>query len=120
MQREPHCFVVSHMQPQPQPDKAAQPAGHVVLLTSGGPMAACVANALARRFGTITVLQEEPEPKWRILRRRARLLGIAVALGQAICGAFLKLRARAMRSRIGIIMTAYCLDPIPSDRKSVV
>lgn len=77
-------------------------------------MAACVANALARRFGTITVLQEEPEPKWRILRRRARLLGIAVALGQAICGAFLKLRARAMRSRIGIIMTAYCLDPIPS------
>lgn len=38
-------------------------------------MAACVANALARRFGTITVLQEEPESKWLILRRRARLLG---------------------------------------------
>jgi methionyl-tRNA formyltransferase len=74
-------------------------------------MAACVANALARRFGTITVLQEEPEPKWGILRRRIRLLGFTPALGQAICGVVLKMRARAMRSRIGTIMTAYNLDP---------
>jgi methionyl-tRNA formyltransferase len=77
-------------------------------------MAACVANALARRFGTITVLQEEPEPKWRILRRRARLLGTTAAVGQAICGVVLKRRARARRSRIGTIMTAYGLDPIPA------
>ena len=97
-----------------QPEKTAQSASRIVLLTSGGPMATCVANALARRFGTITVLQEEPEPKWRILRRRARLLGITAALGQAVCGVVLKLRARKMRSRIGTIMTAYGLDPIPA------
>lgn len=77
-------------------------------------MAACVANALARRFGTITVLQEEPESKWLILRRRARLLGLAAALGQAICGAALKIRARGMRPRVGAIMTAYGLDPVPA------
>jgi methionyl-tRNA formyltransferase len=100
------------MQLQPQPEKPAQPAGPIVLLTAGGPMATCVANALARRFGTITVLQEEPEPKWRIMRRRARLLGITAALGQAVCGVVLKLRARNMRSRIGTIMTAYGLDPV--------
>jgi methionyl-tRNA formyltransferase len=76
-------------------------------------MAACVANALARRFGTITVLQETPEPKWLILRRRARRLGVTTALGQAICGVVLKLRTRAARSRIGTIMTAYNLDPAP-------
>jgi hypothetical protein len=99
------------MQPQSQPEKSARATGRIVLLTSGGPMAACVANALARRFGTITVLQEEPEPKWRILRRRARRLGMTAALGQAICGVVLKLRTRAMRSRIGTIMTAYNLDP---------
>lgn len=100
------------MQLHPQPEKSAHSEGRVVLLTSGGPIAACVANALARRFGTITVLQEEPEPKWRILRRRARMLGITAALGQAVCGVVLKLRARAMRSRIGTIVTAYGLDPI--------
>jgi methionyl-tRNA formyltransferase len=99
------------MQPQSQPEKSARATGRIVLLTSGGPMAACVANALARRFGTITVLQEEPEPKWRILRRRARRLGMTAALGQAICGVVLKLRTRAMRCRIGTIMTAYNLDP---------
>jgi hypothetical protein len=111
------------MQPLPQAENPALFTGRVVLLTSGGPMAACVATALTRRFGTITVLQEEPEPKWRILRRRARLLGITVALGQAICGAALKLRARAMRSRIGTIMTDYGLDhalPAGMDIRHVV
>src|SRR5688572_15390942 len=102
------------MQPRSQLDKPARPGGRVVLLTSGGPMAACVANALARRFGTITVLQEEPETKWQIVRRRARLLGITAALGQAICGVVLNLRARGMRNRIGAIMTAYGLDPVPA------
>ncbi len=75
-------------------------------------MAACVANALTRRFGTITVLQEEPEPKWRILRRRARLLGVTAALGQAFCGVILRLRARGQRTRIGAILTAYGLEPV--------
>ena len=42
-------------------------------------MAACVANALARRFGAITVLQEEPEPKWGILRRRIRSMRMNAA-----------------------------------------
>jgi folate-dependent phosphoribosylglycinamide formyltransferase PurN len=92
----------------------ARATGHIVLLTSGGPMATCVANALARRFGTITVLQEEPETKWQIVRRRARLLGLTAALGQAICGVVLKLRAGGMRTRIGAIMTAYGLDPVPA------
>lgn len=103
------------MQLQPQLEKSAQRVGRVVLLTSGGPMAGCVANALARRFGAITVLQEEPEPKWRTVRRRARLLGYANAVGQAVCGAFLKIRARGMRSRVGAIMTAYGLDPVLAD-----
>ncbi len=77
-------------------------------------MAACVANALARRFGTITVLQEEPEPKWHILRRRARLLGVAAALGQAICGVILRLRTHRRRTRTGAILTAYGLEPVLS------
>ena len=101
------------MQPHSQPEKTTRAAGHIVLLTSGGPMATCVANALARRFGTITVLQEESETKWQIMRRRARLLGPATALGQAICGVVLKIRARKMRYRVGAIMTAYGLDPVP-------
>ena len=43
-------------------------------------------NGLADHFGSISVLREEPEPKLAIIRRRARLIGWAEALGQAAFG----------------------------------
>lgn len=72
-------------------------------------MAACVANALAERFGPIVVLEEEPEPKWHIVSRRARLLGWATALGQAGCGVLLKLAARKTQVRIDTIIADHGL-----------
>ena len=42
-------------------------------------------------FRTISVLREEPEPKLAIIRRRARLIGWAEALGQAAFGVAQKL-----------------------------
>jgi methionyl-tRNA formyltransferase len=49
---------------------------------SGSSMGWSVANALARRFGSITIIEEAPETKVGIVRRRARLLGWVTALGQ--------------------------------------
>lgn len=86
-------------------------AGPVVLLTCGGPMAACVANALARRFETVIVLQEDPELPWSLLRRRARRLGWWRVLGQLACDRLIERAARRTRPRVGAIMTAHGLDP---------
>jgi folate-dependent phosphoribosylglycinamide formyltransferase PurN len=84
-------------------------ADGIVLLTSGGPMAACVANALAEHFGSIIVLEEEREPKWHIIRRRARRLGWVTALGQLGCAALLGLAARRTQARIEAIAAAHGL-----------
>jgi folate-dependent phosphoribosylglycinamide formyltransferase PurN len=85
-------------------------ASDVVLLTSGGAMAACVANALAERFGELTVLEEEPEGKWRIVRRRARLLGWTRAIGQAACGVLLRLIAQRAQKRVDEISGTFRLN----------
>jgi methionyl-tRNA formyltransferase len=74
-------------------------------------MAACVANALAQSYPGLTVLQEEPESKWLVIRRRARWLGWWRALGQTACSIVLRLTARQSQRRIGAIMTAYDLQP---------
>jgi len=92
-------------------DREPGSSPRVVLLTAGGPMAAAVANALSRQFPGLIVLQEDPEPKWGIVRRRARRLGWCWALGQAACAVYLMLTARRSRQRIGAIITGYGLDP---------
>jgi folate-dependent phosphoribosylglycinamide formyltransferase PurN len=97
-------------QPRPSPSPALHTvADGIVLLTSGGPMAACVANALAQRFGSILVLEEEPEPKWSMLYRRARRLGWLTALGQAGCGALLRFMAGRTRARVERIIGEHAL-----------
>lgn len=63
----------------------------VALLIAGGPLGYCVANRLAERFKNLTVIQEEPERKWDIVRRRARFLGWGAAIGQAAFGVVYKL-----------------------------
>lgn len=47
----------------------------IVALTSGGPHAWIMINALRDRFGAFPVLQESPEPGAVFWRRRLRLLG---------------------------------------------
>ncbi len=72
----------------------------IVLLVAGGELSNIVINDLTARFGPITVLQEEPESKWTILRRRAKLVGPLYAVGQAVCGVLLKAVGKASRARI--------------------
>jgi hypothetical protein len=85
--------------------------GPVVLLTSGGAMAWCVANALSRRFPDLVVLLEAPEGKRAIVRRRARLIGWLPALGQAAAGLLHKLQARLAAARITDLQRRHRLDP---------
>ena len=70
-----------------QPAPRHPPAPRIAVLIAGGPLANMLVNGLRDRFGdAIAVLREEPEPKLAILRRRARLIGWAEALGQAAFG----------------------------------
>lgn len=88
----------------------------IVILCAGTPLAAMFINRMRRRFPDAVVLQEEPETKWTILRRRARLVGWPQAVGQAAFGVLAKLIGKRSRQRLAEIMETYDLDPRPHCR----
>lgn len=89
----------------------------LVILTAGGPLAPVIVNGLVKKLcasgTTIAVIEEQPERKWDIVKRRARLLGWSTALGQAACGMLLRMLAARREERIKDIMAKYRLDPRP-------
>lgn len=103
--------------PMPLPTVArsnARPPVPVVVMTAGGPLAAIVVNGLAARLGPLTVIEEEPEDKLEIIRRRARLLGWTETLGQIAFGLYERLFVRD-EARLAKIWTEHGLDAHPSD-----
>lgn len=55
-----------------------------VLLGGAGESTNIVANRLRREFGDFPIILEEPASRWRLVRRRARKLGLINTLGQAL------------------------------------
>lgn len=68
----------------------------------------------------MTVLREEPESKWTILSRRARLVGPIYAVGQAMCGIALKIVGKSSRGRISEICTEHRLNANEPTNANVV
>lgn len=100
----------------PYPDESpALPATSpsVVLLAGSGPLAALVCNGLARSLGRIVIIEEEPERKWHILKRRAKLLGWPTAIGQTALTLLQKLPAHGRQHRIGEIAANADLALVP-------
>ena len=89
------------------------PVGRVVLMTAGGALANIIANGLAERLGPITVIEEVPESKAKIIRRRIRLQGWATALGQVAFGLAQRL-LWPNADRIRAVWSAHGLDPSPA------
>lgn len=54
----------------------------IVVVTEGGRHIWGIVNAIAERFGAPTVIVEQPESKWSLLKRRARKQGWVSVLGQ--------------------------------------
>ncbi len=81
-------------------------------------MAWIVVNGLARLFGPITVIQEQPETKLEIIRRRVRLLGWLRAIGQVAFGLFERIFLRDS-SRLAVISAKYGLGPAPNANLTV-
>ena len=55
---------------------------NIVVVTEGGPHIWAIVNALANRFGSVTVILEAPESKKALLTRRARRQGWVSVVGQ--------------------------------------
>ncbi len=98
---------------QPPPQRPPSRPRRIAVLIAGGPLASMLVNGLSSRFGELAVLQEDPEPKMLIVRRRARLIGWPQALGQAAFGLLAKLIVRRSARRLVGIWDRYGLDPRP-------
>ncbi len=91
---------------------AADDTRPIVLLTSGGTLAHIIGNGLADHLGPITIIEERPEAKDQIIRRRARLQGWFTALGQVGFGVAQRLLWPNSR-RLSAIWKSHGLDPTP-------
>ena len=101
------------------PHDGAAGSGSVVLIVADSPFAWIVINYMRKQFDDLTVLQESPENKWAILRRRRRLLGPVTAIGQALAGVLLKLIAKASKARIDEICRQNGLDRTKPDDTAI-
>ena len=104
---------------QSAPDAGLPKPPRIAVLIAGGPLAHMLVNGLRDRFGPISVLKEEPEPKLAIIRRRARLIGWPEALGQAAFGIVQKLITRRSAARLAAIWEEHGLDPRPNPKFAV-
>ncbi len=94
-----------------QSQLGSAPPARIAVLIAGGPLANILVNALFDHFGSIVVLEEKPEPKLAIVRRRARLIGWWQAAGQAAFGVVQRLIARRSATRLAGIWNRHGLDP---------
>lgn len=90
-------------------------APSIVVLTAGGRNPAVVIHALARRFGPVTVLEEPPESKGAIFRRRMRRCGAVAAAGQMATMLLAKFARRFAEPRLREIIAAYGLSDAPAE-----
>lgn len=82
----------------------------VVVMTAGGTNPRLVINELARHFPALTVIEEQPESKGLILRRRARRLGWIEACGQLATMIASRLGKRFATRRTEEIIAQYRLN----------
>ena len=115
--------------PQPPPPAATTPTGAadpaaplvrsggcVVLLFAGGELGWSVANWLSQHVDDLVLIEEPAEAKAEIVRRRARLLGWPVAIGQVAFGLLSRIPNRRGKARAADIQARHGLTPTPTAR----
>lgn len=93
---------------------------HVVVVTEGGPHIWAIVNALADRFGKVTVVLEAPESKKALILRRARKLGFVSAIGQLGTMVLIRLGKRFFASCAQRIVREAKLDAAPRPGQALV
>lgn len=82
----------------------------IVVLGGPGRSTRLVTNYLAREF-PVTLIQEDPVPKWTILKGRAKRLGWFTVIGQLLFVAFARLQEILCAKRIQEIESENGLSP---------
>lgn len=94
-------------------DTGTSGTNDLVALTSGGPHAWIMINALRERFGNFPVIQETPEPSAVFWRRRLRLLGRLKVASMMAARVPMKLTKRGTATLIEDMIEQYALEAEP-------
>jgi methionyl-tRNA formyltransferase len=92
----------------------------IVVVTEGGPHIWAIVNALANRFGKITVILETPESKKALLTRRAAKQGWVTVAGQLGTMVLVRLGKRFFASRAAQIAAENGLETDPQPRQAII
>lgn len=90
------------------------------MLSGGGALPWNMTNAVIERFGPVTVIEEDREPRAVMIRRRMRLLGPVAAAGQVAFTPVLLLLQRLGAARKAEIVAEAGLDAEPSRNCTLV
>ncbi|HEY6629982.1 MAG TPA: formyl transferase [Rhizobiaceae bacterium] len=93
---------------------------NIVVATEGGPHVWAIVNALADRFGEVTVILETPESKKALLMRRARRQGWVSAAGQLGTMVLVRLGKRFFAGRADRIVAEAGLETGPRPGQAIV
>ena len=92
----------------------------IVIVTEGGGHIWAIVNAIADRFGPVTVILETPISKWLLLKRRARRQGWISVLGQMGTMVLVRLGKRFGASHVEEIVAEYNLKTEPAPNQHIV
>ncbi|SMD14443.1 formyl transferase [Rhizobium sp. RU36D] len=93
-------------------DPTSHAKATILVMTAGGANPAIVINALSARWPDVHVIQEHPESKLEIWRRRARRLGPLQATGQLATMIASRLLKKAANKRMAEICHQYGAQPV--------
>lgn len=95
-------------------------ANHIVVLTVPSPQSWVIVNAVAERFGPVTILTEEREPKRDLMRKRMRRQGFVTVLGQIGFVLLQKRIEKRAQARIAEIISSMELNVEEPQRCEVI
>lgn len=92
----------------------------IVAITAGGPYPWVIFNALSEHFGPITVIEENPESKAEMLKRRARKVGYVNTAGQLATMVASRLGKRFATKRDAQIIDEFELQTAPGADQRII
>ncbi|MEX3009956.1 formyl transferase [Hoeflea sp. TYP-13] len=92
----------------------------IVAITAGGPYPWAVINALAEKFGPVTVIHEQPESKAHFLKRRAAKVGYLSTAGQFATMMVSRLSKKVAQQRENEIIGEFGLKVVPAQDQKII
>jgi folate-dependent phosphoribosylglycinamide formyltransferase PurN len=92
----------------------------IIVVTEGGPHIWAIVNALADRFGPVSVILETPESKKQLLLRRARRQGFASVASQLATMVLIRLGKRFLAEHAARLISEAKLRTEPAQGQTII